>query len=273
MKFKTTNPAPAVSQESGNQPQQSRKPFGYCKITQYRFKDGDNLLRFLPQPADSKYNNFVQFEELNFWTAQYKNKLAILPNTATAETRLKAFFELREHFPQLMKNAKNPEGSISLNTSHKVGFQAYDPETKSVVAVVLPGTNPMPRLDGSKRNVGAGTKVVDLCTAKNIKGELRYGDVFDIQEGGLINIRVTNAGTLSASYEVLYESQESLENDEIWGDTLQAIKSFDQVFKFAIPVNLYVALESYLEPEQFEVCKKLFPSGDPAAHAEVTDPF
>jgi hypothetical protein len=268
MKFKTTT-QPAVEQ-TGNQPQQSRKPFGYCKITQYKFKDGDNLLRFLPQPADSQYDNFVNFQELNFWSEKYKSKLAMLPSSAAAEARLKAFFELRDHFPAAMKSYKNPSGTISLNPSYKVGFQAFCPETKEIVAVVLPGTNPMPRMDGSKRNVGAGTKVVELCSAKNIKGELRYGDVFDVEEGGLVNIRVTNAGTLSASYEVLYESADSLASSE---EILEQIKDFDQVFKFAIPANLYTALESYLEPEQFDVCRKLFPSGDPAAHAEVTDPF
>lgn len=264
MKFKSTTP-PAATADNPKQ----KRTYGYCKIPQYKFKDGDNLLRFLPQPADSQHNNYVLFEELNFWSERYKNRLAILPNSVTAETRLKAFFELREHFPQDMKSYKNPEGTISLNPSYKVGFQALDHETGEIVAVVLPGTNPMPRLDGTKRNTGAGTKVVELCSAKDIKGQPKYGDIFDVEEGSLINIRVTNAGTLSAAYEVLHECALSIADKT---DVLEGIKRFDDVFRFAIASNLYGALEEYLTEEQFAVCKKLFPSGDPAAHGEG-DPF
>jgi hypothetical protein len=258
-KFKTT----AVTPQSQGVPQ-VKQAFGYTKIPLYKWQDGDNLLRFLPQPSESEFPNYVQFEELNFWSATYKNKLAMLPAgpaniSGASALRLKCFFELREIFPEAMKSLKNPNGAIAINPAFKVGFQALDHNTGEVVAVTLPGTNPMPRADGTKRNVGAGTKVVSLCADKDITGKARYGDIFDIETGSLINIRVTNAGTLSATYEVLHECPMPLDGKDHEA-VLDQIKTFGEVFKFATPQDLELALQSYLDPDHFDVVKKIFPA-------------
>ena len=287
MKFKSTYTGPqAPAQASAPQ---SKRQFGYCNITQYKFKDGDNLLRFLPQPADAvalkvlppdqQESQWVTFEELNLFSAQFKGKLAMLPDVQLApelaacagvsRMRTKAFFELRYAVPEMLKSLANPKGTISLNPSYKVGFQALCHDTGEVVAVVLPGTNPIPRSDGKKRNIGAGVKVCSMPWEADINGNKRYGDIFDIEQGSLVNIRVTNAGTMSAVYEVLHECPMSLVDKP---EVIDAIRPFNEVFRFATLSDLQGALSQYLG-EQYSLIRGIFPAAPPASDTEDNIPF
>lgn len=254
-RFKKTNP----QQEKQNAEARSKGGgTGYSifadDIKPYRFEEGSNLLRLLPQLATSKYPNYLDVSALGF----YDESLPIRGTFRIMEEQNwilgKMFKLLRSHndFKYRLWSREN-EGGISFNPRPKVvflGFNINDPARK-VVPIILPGTLSYPAKDGKARTPQAGTRITQFVYDTDINGNLRYGDIFDVEEGRVVRVDVTNAGTIRVKYEPSVDAAYPITSAS-FGPVLDQIKDYNEVVNEPTVAELVTVIKSYLPEDMFE---------------------
>lgn len=239
----------------------------YFKLPRHKWTEGLNSLRFLPQPEDSAFQNFLRFDLYSVYNSDPSKRIELALDTdgeqivrnvwsqiwKEEDAKVKASVEENNLDPQKavyvsrVKGKTNPSG-WELSSSPKVGGLAYCFDTKRIEVVVLPGTRPE-RKNRPKPRIGAGTKLEQLSTRTNIKGELVHGDICDIETGAAIRVNVTNAGTLNVEYNVEYDYQYSMMQEE---EILNAIPYWENVITFATSLQLKDWYSKYLPKDVFE---------------------
>ena len=259
---------------------------GYAKLPVHKWTEGMNLFRFLPQFDDSNYSNFFAYNEykvynpnglsismaldlytetaLNsvFWTCwnvekkaedESKAKLELLVNEAESNEEVK---RIKEQFPAYISRLrKESPNYVNLSMSPKVAGLADCKETGALEIVILPGTH-KPRKNGKKPKIGAGTKLMELSTLKDMDGNNKYPDICDPEDGATISVTVLNAGTRDVDYTVAYECKTPMSEAHI-----AHIQEWDQLFNFATLEDLKAFLEKYLPVDLWHevVMKEIFP--------------
>lgn len=254
-RFKKTNP----QQEKQNAENRSRHTgTGYSVfkegITPYKFEEGSNLLRLLPQLAASPFPNYLDVSALGF----FNEALPIRGSFRIMEEHNwmlgKMFKLLRAHseFKYQLWSRENEDG-VSFNARPKVaflGFNINDPERK-VIPIMLPGTLSYPAKDGKARTPQAGTRITQFVYDTDINGNLRYGDIFDIDEGRVVRVDVTNAGTIRVKYEPSVDAAYPISSAS-FAPVLDQVKNFNEVVNEPSMSELIKVIKAYLPVAMYE---------------------
>ena len=244
--------------------------FSYGIVPTHKWVEGNNVLRLLPQLEDSTYNNFIYFDEYSVFSKANPGagcKFALTPAAARVLENVRWAIYNEENLRGSLFSAKNPHG-LQLNASPKVGVYVLNMTDKlpCFSTVVLPGTRPE-REGKEKPKVGAGTKLIRFCEEKDMKGNLKYGDLFDPNDGRVINVQVTNAGSKSVDYSLQVEYKLPLSDIEI-----NEIKPFDQLFRFTDVKELHAYLQTYLPEDAYHAAKMAWAFGKDY-DTETNQPF
>lgn len=254
-KFKKTNPnnektPPEHTRSSGSANYSLLKP----GVTAYKFEEGPNLLRLLPQWTESPFPNFLDVNVLGF----YDDMLPLRGTFRVTEENgwiLTRMFKLLRSHPEFKHRlwSKENELGISFNPRPKVvflGFNISDPEMK-VMPIVLPGTVSYPAKDGKARIPQAGTRIAQFVYDTDIHGNLRHGDIFDVESGKVVRLDVTNAGTVRAKYDPIVDAAYPLTNSRFEKVLLQ-IKNFDEYVAEPTMEELIHVMSLYLPGDIYD---------------------
>lgn len=254
-KFKKTNP-----QNKKSAPEQARggNSTNYSLLKQgvmpYKYEEGTNLLRLLPQWAESPYPNFLEVNVLSFFDEMLpiRGTFRVTEENSWILSRMYKLLRAHPEFKHRLWSKENELG-ISFNPRPKVvflGFNINDPEMK-VVPIVLPGTVSYPAKDGKARIPQAGTRITQFVYDTDIHNNLRYGDIFDIETGRVIRLDVTNAGTIRAKYEPIADAAYPLTSKRFEKVLLQ-IKNFDEYVEEPSMSELVKVMKAYLPHDVFD---------------------
>jgi len=250
----------------------------------YKFEEGSNLLRLLPQREESPYPNFLEVNVLSF----FDEALPIRGTFRVMEEQswlLSRIFKLLRAHPEYKHRLWSRENEMGLSFSPRpkvvfLGFNINDPEMK-VQPIVLPGTLSYPAKDGKARIPQAGTRIAQFVYDTDIHNNLRWGDIFDIEKGRVIRLDVANAGTIRAKYDPAPDADYPLTGKR-FESVLHQIKNFDHFIEEPSIGELVKVLKSYLPNEIYEyldaqihfnrIAQEEARSADEADHSQETTP-
>lgn len=250
-KFKKTTPvAPQKASGGGANNYSLLKP----GVTAYKFKNGSNLLRLVPQWKDSPFPNFLDVNVLSFFGdgLPIRGTFRVMEEHGWLLTRAYKLLRANPEFKHRLWSKQNELG-VSFNTRPKVVFLGFDIEdpNREIVPIVLPGTVSYPAQDGKARIQQSGTRISQFSTDEDIHGNLRHGDIFDVESGKLIRLEVTNAGTIRAQYEPAVDATFPL-TDRKFEPVLAQIQSFDDYVVEPSIKELVEVLSLYLPPDIYD---------------------
>jgi hypothetical protein len=236
-------------------------------VKAYKFKDGDNWFRFLPQPEDSPTENFLVGWEYSLFDKVTNKYLIYLHlnddvNNLLDAVRSALFFsenaELKNLTIKKNEDKTDNPACLLLEAKPKVWGLAMDIATSKLELVKMPGTGKS-RKD-YKPTQGVGSKLRAACFQKDCFGNLAYGDLADIIDGRPVNIHVSNAGTFNAEYDLRISAKTMpLVVDDVASPVLDEIKPLNELVVWDDPVELIDWLACYLPEEavNYLVGKKL----------------
>jgi hypothetical protein len=254
LKFKKTANSPV------KKPSESRKYSGTSYslfkpgILPYKFEEGTNLLRLLPQREESPYPNFLEVNVLSFFdeALPIRGTFRVMEEQSWLLSRIFKLLRAHPEYKHLLWSRENEMG-LSFSPRPKVvflGFNINDPEMK-VQPIVLPGTLSYPAKDGKARIPQAGTRIAQFVYDTDIHNNLRWGDIFDIEKGRVIRLDVANAGTIRAKYDPAPDADYPLTGKR-FENVLHQIKNFDQFIEEPSMGELVKVLKAYLPTEIYE---------------------
>lgn len=254
LKFKKTANTPVKKTSEGRKYSGTSYSLFKPSILPYKFEEGTNLLRLLPQREESPYPNFLEVNVLSF----FDEALPIRGTFRVMEEQswlLSRIFKLLRAHPEYKHRLWSRENEMGLSFSPRpkvvfLGFNINDPETK-VVPIVLPGTLSYPAKDGKARIPQAGTRISQFVYDTDIHNNLRWGDIFDIEKGRVIRLDVANAGTIRAKYDPAPDADYPLTGKR-FESVLHQIKNFDQFIEEPSMGELTKVLKAYLPTEIYE---------------------
>jgi len=254
LKFKKTASAPIKKSQEGRKYSGTSYSLFKPGILPYKFEEGTNLLRLLPQREESPYPNFLDVNVLSF----FDEALAIRGTFRVMEEQswlLSRIFKLLRAHPEYKHRLWSRENELGLSFSPRpkvvfLGFNINDPEMK-VQPIVLPGTLSYPAKDGKARMPQAGTRIAQFVYDTDIHNNLRWGDIFDIEKGRVIRLDVTNAGTIRAKYDPAVDADYPLTGKR-FEEVLLQIKNFDQFIEEPSMSDLLGVMKAYLPHEIYE---------------------
>jgi hypothetical protein len=230
---------------------------GYSKIPRYKWVDGANIFRVLPQQEDAVSENFTPFQEYSIYDRGSKKYLCSFALKYEDDTLNRIFSCLwNNKLAEMIKTPNNQAGVIQLSTSYRMGWQGLDLAKNDGVVYffALSGTRPLKKKEieaGKQPKHGAGAKIANLSFAKKPDGSLKYGDICHPITGRIIQVDVTNAGTMDATYDVSVDVPH-----EITADDWLGVKEMEDVIKYATNAELADWFAAYVQPEIFEMFVK-----------------
>jgi hypothetical protein len=239
-KFKKTN-----TEEVKQQAQQASVP---TTTSTYKFKEGINRFRILPQPIDSFDENFflaAEYSVFNPVTNQYEFYAIVDGEGEYFINKIStSLFFSKDDALKNLASFKNKD-ALKLSTSPKVFAQAINLENGELVLLKMPGTRPA-RKDYIPKK-GLGSKVIEISEKEDYQGNLIYGDIVDPYAGRNITITALNAGTLRAEYELQVDEGEApLIKGEDYNKNLDKVKPFRDVINIVGVEELKEWFLSYL---------------------------
>lgn len=250
--FKETDPREEKKMAEARASQQQGKKFysPFCDgITPYKFNEGSNLLRLLPQRVDSQFNNYLKFSVLSFFdeSLPMRGSFRVMDDSRDGLIS-KIRWALKGHpeFKHLLWSPENESG-ISFSLRPRVaflGFEISSPE-RAVSAIVLPGTLDYPTKDGRARTPQAGSKIIQFSYDVDINDNLRYGNIFSATTGKVVRLDVTNAGTVRVKYDPSVDADYPLTSKE-FAPVLRQIKAFDEFISTPTDAELIQVIRLYL---------------------------
>jgi hypothetical protein len=234
-------------------------------ILPYKFENGRNVLRLLPQPAHSKYDWFTEVWVLSFFnkSSHVRGVFRITDTSINGDyAKVRKLLRSRADWADRMWSPKNEDG-ISLNAKPKTVFLGFDvnADIKKVVPIVLPATVPWERRDGLPRKPQAGTRIAAFATEENIHGQPRYGHIADLLEGRAIIVDVSGAGSVQAQYDPSVDDKFPLCDNDYnikpeYEELLKQVKPFDEILSEPTREDFVKLLKSYLPEDMFEYVAK-----------------
>jgi hypothetical protein len=221
------------------------------QLRPYKLQEGDNLVRFLPQPVDSVFENYFTAYEYSIYNRKESKYLAYftLDDAGAAlinQIRKLLFFSKDDKaspadFSDLV--SKDSKNALHLKTQPRVFLQGFliDSDDCGVKLFKLPGT--YQAYKGYTPQIGAGTKIITAGELLDINGNPKYGDVIDVESGRVINILVV--GT-PPQYIVQFEDVLPLISNNVVSDILNDVKPFDALVHIDPLDKLLNFLSSYL---------------------------
>ena len=254
-RFKKTNPLAEKAQAE----KKSKGGIGGYSIFKdgvlpYKFEEGSNLLRLLPQLENSPFPNFLDIKVLGFFddSLPIRGTFRVMDEHQWLLSRIYKLLKAHPDFKHRLWSRENELG-LSFNARPKVvflGFNINDPELK-VQPIVLPGTVDYPAKDGKARIPQSGTRITQFIYDQDIHGNVRYGDIFDIDSGRVIRLDVTNAGTIRVRYEPVVDADYPI-NTKRYEKVLDQIQNFDHFIQEPKVGELIQVMQAYLPVDMFE---------------------
>lgn len=255
-RFKKTNPQEERAQAEKRSKTGSVGGYSVFKdgILPYKFEEGSNLLRLLPQLDTSPFPSFLEINVLGFYdeSLPIRGTFRVMDEHQWVLSRAYKLLRAHPEFKHRLWSKENELG-LSFNARPKVvflGFNINDPELK-VIPMVLPGTVAYPAKDGKARIPQAGTRITQFIYDQDIHGNVRYGDIFGVEEGRVIRLDVTNAGTIRVRYEPVVDAVYPLTSDR-YEKVLTQIQDFDAYVKEPKISELVKVLSAYIPADMFE---------------------
>lgn len=258
--------AAEVASRGGNYYQLFKKD-----VVPYKFENGRNVLRLLPQPRDSQADWFVEVWVLGFYskTSPVRGVFRVTDTSLKGDyAKVRNLLRNRTDWADRMWSPKNEEG-ISLNAKPKVVFLGFDvnADIKKVVPILLPATVPWDRRDGVPRKQQAGSRIAAFATEENIHGQSRYGHIADLLEGRAIIVDVSGAGSVQAQYDPSVDDKYPLCDKDYnikpeFTELLSQVKPFEDILNEPTREDFVKMLKSYLPEDMFEYISKEMNYGD-----------
>lgn len=217
-------------------------------IKKFKFSEGTNNIRLLPQRSDSPFNNYLKIDVLAMYESDKVNgKIRVDPSRDGYISRARTLIKAHPKFKFLMWSPENPNG-ISFQIKPKVLFLGFsvDEDDKAVKLIELPGTLDYPTRDGKARTPQAGTKISTFVYETDYKGNLKHGDIFDVSTGRVVSVAVSAAGTRMVKYDPSVDQVYDISQD---ADILKQIVPFSEFIKEVDEAALKEALALYLPKE------------------------
>lgn len=213
-------------------------------------KAGPKWVRLLPQPIDSEDSfshmlAYVYVKETDI--PMHKGYLALTHKQAEFLRTISSMFFSSDDFRDLLKTKANPTG-ISLFPKYRelfLGFLPKDPE-KKLYLVVLPSNGFTP----NPSQIQAGTQIKQFPFEKTLSGELKYGNIFDIENGSLIKIE-TSGESDRTSYKPSVDEKFPLMSEE-YDEVLSQVVPFSDLIVYATPKQFLTYLRTNLTAAMFD---------------------
>lgn len=223
----------------------------------YKWKNGRNLLRLLPQAETSEFGSFCEYFKFGMFGGNVQGDFAFAGGGEVSKLIYEISKTLRAH-PEhkfALKSKENATG-VSITTQPKVAFLGFDFETPEdgLKIIDLPGTYAQKK-DGKPSVEGAGTTITKSIYATNINGEIKYGDIFDIETGRVVAVEVQNVGTMYARYTPAIDAIFPI--TDTYETLLDEISGFDTFIDFKEIVEVKTILKQYLPAEMVAVLFQL----------------
>jgi len=215
---------------------------------------GIYYLRLLPQPQESEdtYCHMVPYLYIKETDIpRTRGYMALTHKQAEFLSLAVNIFRNNPQFKDLLRTQNNPSG-ISLYPKYRelfLGFMPKDPEKKLYI-IVLPSNGYTP----NPSQIQAGTKIKQFPFERYASGELKYGDIFDVENGNLIKIE-TMGESDRTSYHPSVDQKYPLTDPE-FEDVLNAVVPFSELISYATQKQFLTFLRSVLTSAMFTYLMK-----------------
>ena len=210
---------------------------------------GVRYLRLLPQPQESEdtYCHMVPYLYITEKEIpRTRGYMALTHKQAEFLSMAVDMFRSNPQFKDLLRTQNNPSG-ISLYPKYRelfLGFNAKDPEKKLYI-IVLPSNGYTP----NPSQIQAGTKIKQFPFERYESGELKYGDIFDVENGNLIKIE-TMGESDRTSYHPSVDRKFPLTDPE-FEQVLDEVVPFSELISYATQKQFLIFLRSVLTDAMF----------------------
>lgn len=223
----------------------------------HKWHQGRNSLRLLPQQESSNWGNFCEYSKFGMYGGNIQGEFAFDPDGPVSKLIYEVSKTLRAHpeFKFEVKSKDNETG-VSINTSPRVAFLGFnfDCSENGVKIIDLPGTFAQKK-DGKASIEGAGTTITKAIYDTDIRGVVKFGDIFDITTGRVVCVDVQNAGTVRAKYTISIDAEFPIEG--AYEGLLDEVAGFDNFIDFKELQEAKEILRQYLPQNMVDNCFQL----------------
>lgn len=247
-RFKKIDPTAPVQEKA----QTYTAGYTAFKMQPAAFSNGSMLVRFLPQTSDSPYSNCV---DVNILAAYNNPKLTKTGRIAVRDEdgwffgKVSKLLKSHGEFKYCLASKTNPEGA-SFWARPKVLFLGFDVAASDpkVMPYLFPGTNTYSK--DKNAQVGAGTIIQNFSFDLDFQGNIKYGDIFDIETGRAIRLDVSNAGKMLQKITPSVDAVYPIHEKQYF--LLEEIVSFDDVINYATLQEMVEYTKDALPEDAFD---------------------